>query len=544
MSPVDAVETFPSSRFLSVHEAAFTLVAALFVTPAVVLVVRAMRDVTSPFEKIASALAADRRAVPVLAAAVSLAGSAFVSFALVDKTVIIDDERAYLFEANLFLHGRVGEPAVLAAFRNQMFITQPVHAAKYFPGNSALLALGEIVHAPYIVDPILAAATCLCVYAFMFDAFGKKHAMLAAALFALSPFVWCVDGTLMAFGPTAAMIAAMLAGLARATKAQTAFPAALAGVALGAAFVTRPFDAVLLGTPAFAWLGWQTYRRRVRLVVLASFAAGGLSLAWIAPWFNHALTGSIWTSGYSLEANPIHLGFVRAFAGPYRHTFANGVAGDATILLRLDSWLWGAPGALLIIGCGVARPSVPFDWLLRAMLATFLIVFVIVPATGTWDVGPTYGFVLVPILVAVATRGVQWMARVAPAATPWAVCAFVAFGLVTMTPLRFARLAELCAQIRAPWEAIAQSHAKGLVVVPGIRARAAAGWAYGHPFTIETKGGTATLITPRSRRDYDEAVSALHDSSALVLTLDVRHFIATKDRVFVLAPFDPKTLDE
>jgi hypothetical protein len=545
MTSIGDVQTFPSPRFLTAHEAALALVAALFVWPAIGFVVASMRGLRSPFERIAAVVeTGDKRVVPVLAATIAACGAAFVSFALIDKTNVLDDERAYLFQAKLFLTGHVVEPGVLAAFRNQMLITQPFHAAKYFPGNSALLAVGALLHAPRLVDPVVAALTALAVYSFVADAFGRRQAMLAAAFFALSPFVWCVDGTLLAFGPTAAMIAAMLAGVARATKTNSTLAAALAGIALGAALVTRPFDALVLGAPVFAWLAWSSFRKRIRLASLVLFVLGAVALAWIVPVYDHALTGSIFRTGYALESNPIRLGFTRSFNGPYEHTFANGIAGDATILLRLDTWLLGLPGGLVLVAIGVVRRAESFDWLLRAMLATFFAVFVIVPAPGTWDVGPTYGFVLVPILVACAARGVHRLSQsnaATPATQHSAVAAFVALGWITTTPLRLMRLEQLCAEIRAPWDALTESNATGPVVVPGIHARAAAGWGYGYPPEIQTRAGTVTLMQPWNRREYDDAMRSLGATTSETLRLDVEHFVATKTRRFTIAPFDPET---
>ncbi len=548
MRPIDAPRTMDSSRFLAPHETAMMLVAALFLLPAVWLAAAALRRHPAPLARLEAALGEDERAVPVLAAAAAVALAAFVAYALVQKAAILDDERAYLFQAHLFAAGKVSEPGLPAAFRNQMFIVHPLLASKYFPGNAAVLALGVLAGVPYVVHPLLAGATVLAVWSFTRDAFGRRQAELAACLTALSPFVWCVDASLLAFGTAAAAFAGMLAALARTARTGRARPTVFAGLALGLLFVTRPYDAVALGAPAGLWLVAQAWRRRVPWAAIGLAAAGFAAVAWMVPWYDHALTGSFWKTGYALDPNPIRLGFQRSFNGPYVHTAAQAAAIEATMLVRCDGWLWGLPGGIALVAAGLLRrDATPGDALLRACFAGFVVAYVLVPAPGTWDFGPTYAFVLVPVLIPLAVRGLHraWticggMGPGAQERLQWGLVAFVAIGAVTVTPLRLARLTDLAAAIQAPWDFIAQAGTgDAAVVVPSIRARGAAGWGYGYPYEIPSGGGTAHLFFPESRAEYDAAMAHLHATSSLVLRMDYRHFVTTGERQFALVPFDP-----
>jgi hypothetical protein len=58
---------------------------------------------------VASVVLDDDRAVPVLCAVFAVAAAAFVGYALIDKAELIDDERAYLFQAKLLAHGKLSE---------------------------------------------------------------------------------------------------------------------------------------------------------------------------------------------------------------------------------------------------------------------------------------------------------------------------------------------------------------------------------------------------------------------------------------------------
>jgi hypothetical protein len=544
IGPAEMPGMIGSSRYIALNEAGLMLTAAILLWPAIALVALALCDRASPFERILEAIREDERVVPVIAATVAIAGAAFVSYALIDKVDLIDDERAYLFQAQLFAHGRIADPGLPAAFRNQMFITQPIFAAKYPPGNSVLLALGVLVHQPHIIHPLLAGVTAIATYAFVKSAFGPKQAMLAAAFVAISPWVWCTDGTLMAFGGAAACVALLLAGVARASKG-SALAAALAGAAVGALVTIRYFEGAILAVAVGIWVVYLWVSKspsrwpfRFALFFVATAALGGIA----ALAFNHALTGSFWKTGYALESNPVRLGFVRSFTGAYKHTFPRGVTNDLTNLMRIDSWLLGLPGALVLIAVGLIRKGNAFDVLLRIAFALFFAAYVVVPGPGTWDVGPTYMFLMLPVFVSLAVRGAQAIRVTAgerARLVDWSLAVYVALGVITVTPLRLYRVEDVASAIQSPWDAVASSDATGALIVPNIRARAAAGWGYGYPYEIDTHAGRVKLMMPVRREEYDEAMQFLGAKTAFTLQLDRDHFVATDARRFQVVPFDP-----
>jgi hypothetical protein len=544
MPPPDAPSAVASSRTLTPVENGLTLAALTFVLPAIAAAAFALRGRERPFVAIADFVRGDPRVVPALAATVAIAGAAFVGFALVGHTELLDDERSYLFQADLLRHGKFAEAGLPHAFRNQMVLVDPVHTSKYPPGNALLLALGMLVHAPGVVHPILAGVLVVALHAFVKDAFGEREAHLAAALAALSPFVWAIDGTVLAFGTAGTCVALLLAGVARHDRTGSTPSALVAGAALGFLALTRPFDAAAIGAPIALWC---LLRSRSRVRTAALVGAGVLAFAWLIPVQNHAVTGS-WTSmPYGLDhENPMKLGFTRPFAGPYVHSVGGGLFSTATLFARLDGWLVGIPGALLLAIAGMAQRD-PGAKLLRWVTAIFAVAFLVIPGPGTWDVGPTYGFVIAPLLFAAMAHGAAALARFGAShrsAIEWGLLGAVAAAFVTVTPLRFARLTELASAIRSPWEAVASSGiGEANVVVPTIRGRMAAGWGYGYPPEIETSATTkAHLFFPLSRAEYDEALPLLPKVPVYVLVLDGPGFARTGERKFVLAPADPEQL--
>ncbi|CAN5788988.1 hypothetical protein BH09MYX1_BH09MYX1_54670 [soil metagenome] len=541
MLPVDAASTAQSSRVLTGTEWLLTQTALLFVLPAIAAAAYALRGRDSPLSKIAQFLQGDPRVVPALMATIAIAGAAFVGYALIAHTELLDDERSYMFQAELLRHGKFSEPGLPHAFRNQMILVDPVHTSKYPPGNALLLVVGMLVHAPYLIHPLLAGVLVIAVHSFVKDAFGEKQAHLAAGLAALSPFVWAIHGTVLAFGAAGAAVALLLAGVMRHDRTASVRSGVLAGAALGFLAIVRPFDAAILGGPLALW---SILRAKKRMRTVALIALGVGFFIWLIPVQNHAVTGSYTKMVYTLDhENPMHLGFTRPFAGPYVHSLGGGVIVVSTVLLRLDGWLIGLPGALLVAVVGLLQRDTGAK-LLRWLVALFVVCFLIIPAPGTWDVGPTYGYVLAPILFAAIAHGIAAIVGYSGrfrAIAEWAVLAAVAAALVTITPLRLARVTELASAVRSPWEFIASSGIGNANVVVGpIWTRAAAGWGYGYPPDIPTGDDThATLFLPLSRTEYAEAKPLLADQPTYLLGMDGQAFVRTGERHFTLTAFDP-----
>lgn len=546
--PVDHPNALLSARFLSVHEMGLIFAAVVFVLPAAALLsswLGARGD--DVFLRVEATLLEDERAAPLLAAAVSVACAAFVGYALLDHTPLIDDERAYLFQADLFAHFKVGEPAAPDGLRNQMILTHPLWTGKYPPGDALLLVPGVWAGAVHIVHPLVSGATAVGVWGFARDAFGKKQAALAAALWAASPFVWCVDATALSFGPAACALAFALWMAMRFERGVG--PAIGLGVAMGALFLVRPAESIAVGAPIAFW----TLRRAIRHQAVARFGAvvlGFAALAWVLLWHDHAVTGSAFKLPYELDRYHIGIGFTQAFDGPYKHSPGAACANLVTSLVRIDSWLLGPPACGAVVLVGLARRDASgATGLMRACVIGYVCLHILIPAGGTWDVGPTYSFFVMPLFVVLAARGIHAVREALPAdrraLVGWGLVSVATVSLVTVTPLRLARLAALAREVEKPWDAIAASGiGEAAVVVPNARARAAAGFAFGYPYTLPTgEHTTAHLFEPTTRVEYEDVMKRLGPMPVYELSLDKEAFARTGKRAFVVAPFDPRELD-
>ena len=84
----------------------------------------------------------------------ALVANAYVAYFLLERLPHVQDSVAYLFQAKLFASGRLWAPLPdnVIFFRHEFVVE---HAGKWFskhpPGHSALLAIGQLLNAPWIV---------------------------------------------------------------------------------------------------------------------------------------------------------------------------------------------------------------------------------------------------------------------------------------------------------------------------------------------------------------------------------------------------------
>jgi hypothetical protein len=531
------------TRWLPRSEALLVAAVVVFLIPAIIVgaIGLARRTRIDPLEWWFKRADAERTVV-VLSVAIAVLASAVVAFLFVRGAELIDDERAYLFSARLFAHGHVGLPTPPHALVNPMILLEPMWTSRYPPGQSLILAPATLVGAEHLVEPILAGVLVLAAWSFARDSFGPRHGALAALLAATSPFVWAMHGTVMAFGTTATCLAVFLAAIARAERTERTRWLALAGFAVGYAFITRPFDAIAFAAPFALRTLWEARSKEGRARLLWSIA-GFAAIAWVLPAHNQLVMGHWWEMTYSAPGVvPFHVGFGKLWPwSELEHTPAQAIGNLVGVLSRLEVAALG-PIGLVLAGAGALRgaPS-RADVLLRATLVSYLVFFLIVPFGGTWDVGPTYYYPLMPVLVPLAVRGVASLRAHARLVVGWATLVGVVITVTSVFPMRAAHLSELSWEITAPWDMIERSNiGPAIVIVPAIDQRRAPGWAHGHPYTLTTDhGDRVDLISVASERELADAIAYLGNKPVYLLVLDRDYYQATGHRRFTLQPVKP-----
>jgi 4-amino-4-deoxy-L-arabinose transferase-like glycosyltransferase len=222
-----------------------------------------------------------RELLVVLVIALPAAGiSLFVAYAVLEGIPHVSDEIAYLFQARIFLSGRLclQPPSLPNLFQLQNIILDSTHwCAKYPPGWPLILVPGVFMGVPALVNPILLALSIIGIWQLGRRLYDVRTGILAAGALGASPFALLMGAGFMAHVPTLCASIWCLVALVTAAagpRQRLTLSLLLAGVFFGIAFAIRPFSAVALVWPAVLWcllrqrglgsswwlvLGWMTF---------------------------------------------------------------------------------------------------------------------------------------------------------------------------------------------------------------------------------------------------------------------------------------------
>jgi hypothetical protein len=327
------------------------------------------------------------------------------------------DEMAHLFHARVFAQGRLAAPApeppeffllLHTTVRDGAWVSQ------YPPGHTALLTLGALINAEWVVGPLLGGVSVVLVFLLARGLYGPVTGVLAAFLFAASAWVLVMSGTYMSH---VSAVAWSLLAWAAVFGPRRPGPRhwLLAGVALAAVAATRPLDAVAAALPVLAWM---TTRRRVVVPGAWMLVGGAPVLAFLA-WFNMQLFGGPSTFGYTAMYGAEHgLGFhVDPYGNGYTPLIA--VSNAAVALRRLHVYLYELPVpvlTLVAVWAFLARRRRSDAYVAVGVLAAPVLYFFYWHSGFLY--GPRFYYAAVPFLVIALARAMRWIWSAARRSTP------------------------------------------------------------------------------------------------------------------------------
>jgi hypothetical protein len=421
------------------------------------------------------AVALDRSPALMLAglAIVSIVVYAVIAHLVFDARPLLVDEIFQVWQARLFGEGRLTTPAGSHPefFSGMHRVEADGRAFAHFPpGHSALLMLGELVGAPWIIVPIAGGIT---VAAFgIYLRVAESHVTVrvgALMLFALAPLVAFMSATYMNHATALMCLMIAIAALAHAVKDDDRHPVAavVCGLALGLTATIRPIDAVAFALPAGAWMLVRAIRKPTRWLE-ASLAGVGVAVPLIAlAWFNWRTTGDPLLLGYEMLWGKEHgLGF-RSSPWGASHSPARGIELINLYFLRLQTYLfeWPIPSLLPAVAALALAPRLDrFDRYLLASGALLVTIYFAFWHDGFY-LGPRYVYPLAPILS-------LWTARF-PAfiherlgdglplrATVYSLAAAAAIATISLVPQRARQYAAGLTTMR--WDADAAARDAGV----------------------------------------------------------------------------------
>ena len=354
-------------------------------------------------ERGAGALVA-RGAVPLLL--VLLLATSILAFA---RRPLLIDSVIQLFQARIFASGHLyaGAPPGEAFFAVQhMLVDGGRWYSQYPPGHSAILGLGVGLGVAWLVPVALSVGTALLLYGFARRAYDLATARLTVILLALAPFFWFMGASHMNHVSALFFVSAFLYLLVR--WEERGAPGILlgAGLAIGAAFLSRPLTAVAVGLAMAPFVLLTAFRKRDKVSAGAGLA-GVLVAVFLYVAYNAATTGDPLMPGYIKLWGADHgLGFHSTPWGEV-HTLLAGLRNEITDLALLSALLFEWPVSALI----PAALLFAAGWGSRKWDTRLLAGFLALPAAYLfyWHrdafLGPRYLYSGLAFLVPLTARG-------------------------------------------------------------------------------------------------------------------------------------------
>lgn len=295
----------------------------------------------------------------------------------------IPDSAAHYVHAKIIASGHLTAPRhpYQDSFPIQYF---SVNAYKLFssypPGHASILALGMLVGAPWIINPLLGSLFIVALYFLGREIGNRTTGIIAIFLALVSPFVVFMSSEYMSYATSLLLVTLFMLFYLRLLKHQRWHDAVVVGLCLGYIGITRPHCAALVMSFYVAHAAWTCrlhFTRRIKphLVIAASAAPFfGFFL-----YYNSITTGSALVTGYESVQ-----GFSKGWV-TYLHKKEFPISDLRRALvqsgsLAVDFFCWPVPSFVLMTGLFLFRLQKGFAYLAACLCMTFflgLIVFLV-----------------------------------------------------------------------------------------------------------------------------------------------------------------------
>lgn len=361
---------------------------------------------------------------------VAILASYFVTLNVFERIPHLEDEIAYVWQANVIAEGRltVDSPPRAEDFKVPFVVDYKGYRfGKYPPGWPAMLALGVRLGLREWVNPLLAGLAAWLMYRLARKLLSETAALFAVFLLVTSPLFLIQSGSLMSHTWSLVLAAGfMLAWLDLFTPQTTEPPTPknwlarpapdwmlvlVAGLTLGSMALTRPLSAIGVALP-FGVHGIILLIKGNPSTRLKVLGVGGLALlvALLIFAWQYAVTGDPFLNPYTLWWSKDKIGFGPDFGyDPGGHTLQNGLNKTYGVLYKTGDEFngWGQFWWVFMpFGVWALRRKTA-AWLTGLVFPSLLLVYL-----SYWVIsfvlGPRYYFEGLISLIILNTAGLAW----------------------------------------------------------------------------------------------------------------------------------------
>ena len=254
--------------------------------------------------------------------AILLGFSLVVHFFVLLQMHLTDDESAYRFSAQLLAHGQMTAQSFphREFFERVFMINDGRFFSQYYYGWPFLLAIGEFIRLPFLINSILFACTACLLYTLLESFTSNIWALTGTCFFSLSPLMLIGSASYLSQTSTTFLFVLFLTNyriFSIENKRNSIGPLVLMALSGGAMLITRPYTAALLCAPFVVSIFILFAQKKTCLWSIIAFVLVGAAMCVFFFLINKILHGSILGSGYthyltSAESNK----FVYSFWNP------------------------------------------------------------------------------------------------------------------------------------------------------------------------------------------------------------------------------------
>ncbi|WP_330633069.1 ArnT family glycosyltransferase [Halocatena halophila] len=270
------------------------------------------------------------------------------------------DEGVYLQQATMLLERNITlTPDLPTLTRPWFFVVDGSQLfPKYAPVPAAMFAIGVGVGVPRLSLVLIGIAVLVLIGAIGSELFDHRTGVLAAVLCGCSPLFIFSTSVFLPYAPTSLLNLIFAYSYLRANSTRNNYWAIIGGLAIGLAFFSRPYTAVLFAVPFVIHAVWILFRDRSSLSWLGLIAGGGLAGVATALAYNSVLTGDPLVFPFEAFAPEDGLGFgqQKLLNHELEYTPSLAVTANATVLESFGtSWFVGGLVGIFFAGVGMVE---------------------------------------------------------------------------------------------------------------------------------------------------------------------------------------------
>ncbi len=343
-----------------------------------------------------------------------------LSYFLFDHIPHVHDEIDYLFQAKIFKLGRlyVPSPPAKEFFDFPHIINNGRLYSQYTPGYPFLLLLGLLLGAPWILNPLVAALSIVLFYFLGKEIFNETVGLLASILGAISVWFLLMSSTMMSHTSCLFFLSLFILFLFRSLKNPSATNGIFSALALGMAFLIRPYTSFLVSFPFLVFYTvnqWVNLKSTLKNV--AAFALTMILVLTVLLAYNTATNGDPLLMGYTVcYGKEVLPGFGISGCYDFIHTPYQGMLNTGIYLKSLNTYLFGWPSSLILaLFPFIVLGSIKTEYRKKILLLFSSFICLMVGYFFYWGtvetIGPRFYFEGIPLLILLSALGLYQLPR-------------------------------------------------------------------------------------------------------------------------------------